>query len=261
MTREALHQRLDGLNVWKRGDERAAHKPLLLLLAMGRAVRGEERLVSFREIEAPLTDLLWHFGPPRRAYHPELPFRHLATDGLWEVPEVSSWGKKHLRDRGIKGGLPEPLYRMLAAGARLAAHRLLDLLLPATYRRYGEQRRQGADFIVIDEVQKVPALLDVVHWLIERRGVHFALCGSSARKVRRGQANPLGGRGERRELHGLSAMEIGSGVDLVRLLNHGYLPPLYDAERPLPLLDAYVSQYLKGGDRGRGARAAIARLR
>ena len=129
----------------------------------------------------------------------------------------------------------------------------VDLLLPATYPRYvqtpelliEEQRRHGADFIVIDEVQKVPALLDVVHWLIERRGVHFALCGSSARKVRRGQANLLGGRGERRELHGLSAMEIGSGVDLVRLLNHGYLPPIYDAKRPLPLLDAYVSEYLK----------------
>ena len=129
----------------------------------------------------------------------------------------------------------------------------VDLLLPATYRRYlqapelliEEQRRHGADFIVIDEVQKVPALLDVVHWLIERRGVHFALCGSSARKVRRGQANLLGGRGERRELHGLSAMEIGPEVDLGRLLNHGYLPPIYDAARPLPLLDAYVSQYLK----------------
>ena len=129
----------------------------------------------------------------------------------------------------------------------------VDLLLPTAYRRYlqapelliEEQRRHGADFIVIDEVQRVPALLDVVHWLMERRGVQFALCGSSARKVGRGQANLLGGRGERRELHGLSAMEIGPGVDLVRLLNHGYVPPIYDAERPLPALDAYVSQYLK----------------
>ena len=100
----------------------------------------------------------------------------------------------------------------------------VDLLLPATYRRYvqtpelliEEQRRHGADFIVIDEVQKVPALLDVVHWLIERRGVHFALCGLSARKVRSGQANLLGGRGERRELHGLSAMEIGSILTTAR---------------------------------------------
>ena len=129
----------------------------------------------------------------------------------------------------------------------------VDLLRPESYRRYlqtpelliEEQRRHGAGFMVIDEIQKVPPLLDAVHWLIEHRGVHFALCGSSARKVRRGQANLLGGRGERRELHGLSAMEIGPAVDLVRLLNHGYLPNIYDAPRALPLLDAYVSQYLR----------------
>ena len=60
-----------------------------------------------------------------------------------------------------------------------------------------------------------------------------------------GRRTSWAGRGERRGLHGLSAMEIGAGADLVRLLNHGYLPPIYDAERPLPLLDAYVSQYLK----------------
>lgn len=129
----------------------------------------------------------------------------------------------------------------------------VDLLRPESYRRYlqapemliDEQRRHGADFMVIDEIQKVPSLLDAVHWLIEHRGVRFALCGSSARKVRRGHANLLGGRAERRELHGLSAMEIGAEADLVRLLNHGYLPSIYDAERPLPLLDGYVSQYLK----------------
>ena len=139
MTREALHQRLDELKVWKRGDQRAPHKPLLLLLAMGRAVRGEERLVSFREIEMPLTGLLRHFGPPRRAYHPEFPFRYLANDGLWEVPEVASWSKKQLRDRGVKGGLPEPLYRLFAAdplSARLAARRLLDAHFPVSMHQH-----------------------------------------------------------------------------------------------------------------------------
>lgn len=129
----------------------------------------------------------------------------------------------------------------------------IDLLRPESYRRYlqapemliEEQRRHGAGFMVIHEVQKVPALLDPVHWLMEHRGVHFALCGSSARKVRRGHANLLGGRAESRELYGLSAMEIGPDVDLVRLLNHGYLPRIYGAVRPLPLLDGYISQYLK----------------
>ena len=129
----------------------------------------------------------------------------------------------------------------------------LDLLRPDVYRRYlqnpelliDEQRRHGSPFIVVDEVQKVPALLDAVHWLMENRGVNFALCGSSARKVRRGHANLLGGRATRRELYGLAAAEIGADLDLLRLLNHGYLPRIYNAADPRPLLDAYVSQYLK----------------
>ena len=84
-----------------------------------------------------------------------------------------------------------------------------------------------------------------MHWLIENRGLHFALCGSSARKVRRGAANLLGGRALRYHLHGLTAGEIGSDFDLTRMLNHGYLPRMYEARRPKRLLDAYVADYLR----------------
>ena len=141
MTLDALQRQLTELNVWKRGDERAPHKPLLLLLVMGRAARGEDRLVPFREIEEPLTGLLRHFGPPRKSYHPEFPFRYLATDGLWEVPgssSVSSWGKKYLRDQGVEGGMPEPLHRLVAdpVSARLAARRLLDEHFPASMHQH-----------------------------------------------------------------------------------------------------------------------------
>lgn len=96
----------------------------------------------------------------------------------------------------------------------------IDLLKSEEFRRYlahPEYLRQEMDAlepaphrqIVIDEIQKVPALLDEVHWLIENRGLHVALCGSSARKVKRGAANLLGGRAFRYELHGLSANELG----------------------------------------------------
>ena len=91
----------------------------------------------------------------------------------------------------------------------------------------------------------MPALLDEVHWLIENRGLHFALCGSSARKVRRGAANLLGGRAGRYELRGLTAGELGTAFDLNRMLNHGYLPRIYQAARPRRLLDAYVADYLR----------------
>ena len=93
--------------------------------------------------------------------------------------------------------------------------------------------------------QKVPALLDEVHWLIENRGLQFALCGSSARKVRRGAANLLGGRALRYELHGLTANELGNAFELTRMLNRGYLPRMYEADRFARRLDAYVADYLK----------------
>ena len=134
--------------------------------------------------------------------------------------------------------------------------RWIDLLKSEEFRRYvarPELLRQEIEAegpgsgrqIVIDEIQKVPALLDEVHWLIENRGLHFALCGSSARKVKRGAANLLGGRATRYQLHGLSAGELGGEFDLDRMLNHGYLPRIYEASRPRRLLDAYVADYLK----------------
>ncbi len=99
--------------------------------------------------------------------------------------------------------------------------------------------------VVIDEVQKAPALLDEVHWLIENRGLRFALCGSSARRVKRGHANLLGGRALRYELHGLVSREIGRGFDVVRAVNHGFLPRHYLSDRPSALLRSYVDDYLK----------------
>lgn len=134
--------------------------------------------------------------------------------------------------------------------------RWIDLLKSDEFRRYAtrpELLRQELEAtrpeperqIVIDEVQKVPALLDEVHWLMENRGLHFALCGSSARKVRRGAANLLGGRAVRHELRGITADEAGEHLSLDRLLNHGYLPRIYRSDRPRRLLDAYIADYLK----------------
>lgn len=130
----------------------------------------------------------------------------------------------------------------------------IDLLKSDEYRKYMEKPqllRQELSFyptppfVVMDEIQKVPALLDEVHWLHEHQGVRFALCGSSARKVRRGGANLLGGRGIRYELQGLVSDELGSAWNLSRMLNHGYLPGLYLSDTPARLLNAYIADYLK----------------
>lgn len=99
--------------------------------------------------------------------------------------------------------------------------------------------------ILLDEVQKVPHILDEVHWLIEHKGLQFILCGSSARKLTRGQANLLGGRAWRYEMFPLVSPEIGH-VNLLRALNHGLIPSHYlNEEGYRKSLKAYVHDYLK----------------
>lgn len=107
------------------------------------------------------------------------------------------------------------------------------------------QSEKNAGFAVIDEVQKIPALLDEVHWLIEHAGFVFGLCGSSTRKVRRGHANLLGGRAVRYELFGFVSEEIGPGFDLVRMVNQGYLPRHYLSTSSARLIRSYINDYLK----------------
>lgn len=98
--------------------------------------------------------------------------------------------------------------------------------------------------VILDEVQKIPSLLDTVQWLIVNKGVRFILCGSSARKLRRGHGNLLGGRALHCELHPLSFSEI-PDFDLVKALNRGMLPRHYSSDAYPRRLQAYVGDYLK----------------
>jgi len=116
---------------------------------------------------------------------------------------------------------------------------------PFRLREEVEGSHLSKPIIIIDEVQKVPLLLDEVHNLIEKHKIQFGLCGSSARKVKRGHANLLGGRALRFELHGLTKNELGDDFNLEKIVNHGYLPRHYLAEDPRSLLRSYVADYLK----------------
>ena len=98
--------------------------------------------------------------------------------------------------------------------------------------------------IILDEVQKVPHILDEVHWLIENKRLQFILCGSSARKLKRGQANLLGGRAWRFEMFPLVSAEVKT-VDLLRALNHGMIPNHYLEDQYQKSLKAYTTDYLK----------------
>ncbi len=98
--------------------------------------------------------------------------------------------------------------------------------------------------IIIDEIQKLPALLDEVHSLISRHGLMFILTGSSPRKLLRGGGNLLGGRAVRHELFPLTSAEV-PGISLEHALNRGLLPPHYLSDRAASRLESYVGDYLR----------------
>ena len=97
--------------------------------------------------------------------------------------------------------------------------------------------------VIIDEIQQVPELLNEVHRLIFQKHLRFVLCGSSARKLRRKGYNTLGGRAIPNYLYPLVSAEI-PNFDIDRAINHGLLPPHYDAEDPSLLMSAYLDVYL-----------------
>lgn len=101
--------------------------------------------------------------------------------------------------------------------------------------------------VIIDEIQLIPELLNEVHWLIVRQGIHFVLSGSSARKMKRKGVNTLGGRAVRNVLYPLVSAEI-PDFDLIRAINHGMLPKLYLTGNEKLLkkrMQAYISVYLR----------------
>jgi len=128
-------------------------------------------------------------------------------------------------------------------------YNLLDsdiyLALSRSPRRLREEHGPGDQLIIIDEIQKLPSLLDEVHLMIESLGVRFLLTGSSARKLRRGGVNLLGGRARSRFLHPLTFNELGDEFDLLRALNSGLLPSIYFSDDPEDDLRAYAGDYLK----------------
>lgn len=97
---------------------------------------------------------------------------------------------------------------------------------------------------IIDEVQKVPSLLDEIHWCLENTNTKFIMCGSSARKLRKGAANLLGGRAWRFELFPLTTKETGT-YDLLRILNHGLIPKHFIEDSPDRSLKSYVFDYIE----------------
>lgn len=130
--------------------------------------------------------------------------------------------------------------------------RVYDLLHSPTYlelsRNTGLIEQELSDsghLVVIDEIQRLPNLLNEVQRLIEKRGTRFLLTGSSARSLRRGGINLLGGRARTINLHPLTFIELGSKFELSRAIERGLLPSIYFSDEPSADLDAYTGTYLR----------------
>jgi len=131
--------------------------------------------------------------------------------------------------------------------------RIFDLLQGDVYERFRREpgllrqtldQGENSSPVIIDEIQRLPELLNEVHWLIENNGIRFILSGSSPRRILRSGGNLLGGRALRYELYPLSWSEI-PDFNLDRALNHGLLPKIYLSSNPQKLLSAYLGNYLK----------------
>lgn len=132
----------------------------------------------------------------------------------------------------------------------------IDLLDPELEDRYqlqprlfyDEVRGQEVEWVVLDEIQKCPSLLNYVHKLIEEKRLKFAMTGSSARKLRRGAANLLAGRALLNEMFPLTAIELGTDFCLLDVLHWGSLPAIFsapDETAKAAYLNAYANAYLK----------------
>jgi len=141
----------------------------------------------------------------------------------------STWLKDQFKDAFYIDLLNYENYRLLLGNP----HRLESMIPPS------------AKTVIIDEIQKVPALLDEVHRLIEARKLHFILTGSSARKIRKGGTNLLAGRAHQRSFHPLTCWEMGKDFSLERALKFGLLPLATHSEDPKDFLSAYVGTYLR----------------
>jgi len=164
------------------------------------------------------------------------------------LPDLAGWLAK--KSHFLFG--PRQTGKTFLARRMLPGARVYDLLDSTVYlalsqrpSRLAEELRPGQKVVVIDEVQRLPDLLNEVHRLIELRGIRFLLTGSSARTLRRGGVNLLGGRARTRHLHPLTCRELGLHFDLGRAIERGLLPAIYFSDDPRADLEAYAGTYLQ----------------
>jgi predicted AAA+ superfamily ATPase len=150
---------------------------------------------------------------------------------------------------GVRGAGKSTWAREVLSGAPvidlLDERRYQELLVNPSLFAAELRERPRTSWVVVDEVQRLPALLNEVHRLIEDRGLRFALLGSSARKLKTAGTNLLAGRALRKAMHPLTPAELGRDFELRATLRHGSIPLVLAAPDRRAVLDSYVQLYLR----------------
>jgi len=151
------------------------------------------------------------------------------------------WGPRQVgKSTLLKEKFPNSLYYDLLLSNEF--NRLIKK--PSLLREEILASEKNKQAVIIDEIQKIPILLDEVQWMMVNKGIRFILCGSSARKLKRNHGNLLGGRALRYELYPLVSKEI-NNFDLLKALNSGLIPRHYLAQNHQKLLESYIGDYLR----------------
>jgi len=136
MNKHHLQTLIQNITVWKKGAQRAPHKPLLLLYALAQSQQDRKRLIPYPEIDKKLKQLLMDFGPSRNSFNPEYPFWRLQNDGIWELKNarnvrINRSGdarKSDLMNQNVGGGFTEDIFEFLQAHPETAVELAQDIL-------------------------------------------------------------------------------------------------------------------------------------
>ena len=178
-----LQHAIENITIWRKGEQRAPHKPLLLLYVLSQYQRGHARMFDYAsEIRDELHSLLERFGPQRRQYRPDMPFWRLKGDGFWELhnsEQCSTGAPTAARQRAelchVAGGFDEPHFALLNRNKKLI-NTLAHQILEAHFRRVFRKTAEEMGFDLLRSQERDPHFRQQV-----LRAYECAICGFNMR--------------------------------------------------------------------------------
>lgn len=183
MNQEELLDKIKRLSIWKQGNVRAPHKPLLILYALGQLQSQQTQMLPYSQVKTDLTNLLREFGPQRKSYHPEQPFVRLSNDGIWDITlpfEKNRFTSSLLLKHDIKGGFKRDIINLFNSNQPLI-QQVSDFLL---HEHFAESLHEdilqavGLTTVYVKRKQRDPRFREKI---LQAYEYSCAICGFNVR--------------------------------------------------------------------------------